>query len=294
MIRYRKAEFMNYNKALNFEFQPQYIIDKTNGQLEERDKIYCPDCKRITRHYFMKELNQEICCICFMREQEKELEKKVSKETFQNNNQRVTNINKGYLRKNSIVANDSYFEKNFDSFKTNNKSRLNNVKEPLRQLTRQILNGENMNVFLYSSESGTGKTHLGFSMLNAINENCFEWKDNNRQLKCLAVSFLTLADKISQSITEGENKQAYYLDLIKNADVLLLDDIGAEKASEFRTSLLFDILENRAETKTTIFTTNLDDKELLNKYGKRVFSRMSVNKKVIDFSGLDDYRMNKI
>ena len=279
----------------DFDRNREYIEEKTNGQLIYRQCIYCDECKKPTEHFFLKSLNKEICSKCYMREQEKKLEKKVSKETFQNNNQRVTSINKGYLRNNSIIANDTYFKKNFDSFKTNNKSRLNNVKEPLRQLTRQILNGENMNVFLYSSESGTGKTHLGFSMLNAINENCFKWKDNNnRQLKCLAVSFLTLADKISQSISEGENKQAYYIELIKNADVLLLDDIGVEKTSDFRTNLLFDILENRAETKTTIFTTNLDDKELLNKYGKRVFSRMSVNKKVVDFSGLDDYRMNKI
>lgn len=278
----------------DFNMNREYIEEKTNGQLSYRECIYCDKCKRPTKHFFLKSLNEEICSNCHIREQEKELEKKVSKETFQNNNQRVASINKGYLRNNSIIANDTYFKKNFDSFKTNNKSKLNNVKEPLRQLTKQILNGKNLNVFLYSSESGTGKTHLGFSMLNAINENCFEWKDNNRQLKCLAVSFLTLADKISQSISEGENKQAYYLELIKNADVLLLDDIGVEKTSDFRTNLLFDILENRAETKTTIFTTNLDDKELLNKYGKRVFSRMSVNKKVIDFSGLDDYRMNKI
>lgn len=277
-----------------FNMNREYIEEKTNGQLSYRESIYCEKCKRATEHFFLKTLNREICSICYFREQEKELEKRVSKETFQNDNKRAVSMNKGYLRRNSIIANDNYLEKNFDSFKTKNKSKLNNVKEPLRQLTKQILNGENLNVFLYSSESGTGKTHLGFSMLNAINENCFEWKDNNRQLKCLAVSFLTLADKISQSITEGENKQAYYLELIKNADVLLLDDIGAEKTSEFRTSLLFDILENRAETKTTIFTTNLDDKELLNKYGKRVFSRMSVNKKVVDFSGLDDYRMNKI
>ena len=278
----------------DFNMNREYIKEKTNGQLIYRQCIYCDKCKKPTEHFFLKSLNKEICSKCYMREQEKELEKKVSKETFQNNNQRVASMNKGYLRNNSIIANDTYFKKNFDSFKTNNKSKLNNVKEPLRQLTKQILNGKNLNVFLYSSESGTGKTHLGFSMLNAINENCFEWKDNNRQLKCLAVSFLTLADKISQSISEGENKQAYYLELIKNADVLLLDDIGAEKTSDFRTSLLFDILENRAETKTTIFTTNFDDKELLNKYGNRVFSRMSVNKKVIDFSGIDDYRMNKI
>ena len=60
MIRYRKEEFMGYNPALNFEAQRQYIIDKTNGKLEYRDMIYCPDCKRITKHYFMKELNKEI------------------------------------------------------------------------------------------------------------------------------------------------------------------------------------------------------------------------------------------
>lgn len=278
----------------DFDRNREYIEEKTNGQLIYRQCIYCDECKKPTEHFFLKSLNEEICSKCYMREQEKELEKKVSKETFQNNNQRVASMNKGYLRNNSIIANDTYFKKNFDSFKTNNKSKLNNVKEPLRQLTKQILNGKNLNVFLYSSESGTGKTHLGFSMLNAINENCFEWKDNNRQLKCLAVSFLTLADKISQSISEGENKQAYYLELIKNADVLLLDDIGAEKTSDFRTSLLFDILESRAETKTTIITTNLNDNQLLNKYGQRVFSRMNFNKQVIDFSGLDDYRMNKI
>ncbi|OFT79507.1 hypothetical protein HMPREF3103_06000 [Granulicatella sp. HMSC30F09] len=284
---------MGYNQALNFEAQRQYIIDKTNGKLEYRDTIYCPDCKRNTKHYFMKELNKEICGFCYMKNKNEEQEKSITKEVNKDRIDRVEHINKSYLKKYSIISNTNYFDKTFYEFRTNNKPKLNEVKEPLRQLTKQILNGNHFTVVLYSNESGTGKTHLGFSMLNAINDNSSDWGDNNKQLKCLAVSFLTLADKISQSITEGENKQGYYLNLIKDADVVLLDDVGAEKTSDFRTSLLFDILESRAETKTTIITTNLNDNQLLNKYGQRVFSRMNFNKQVIDFSGLEDYRMNK-
>ena len=83
---------MRQNLALNFEAQRQYIIDKTNGKLEYRDTIYCPDCKRITKHYFMKELNQEICGFCYMKNKNEEQEKNATKEVNKGRVDRLEHI----------------------------------------------------------------------------------------------------------------------------------------------------------------------------------------------------------
>lgn len=89
---------MRQNLALNFEAQRQYIIDKTNGKLEYRDMIYCPDCKRITKHYFMKELNKEICGFCYMKNKNEEQEKSITKEVNKGRVDRLEHINKSYLK----------------------------------------------------------------------------------------------------------------------------------------------------------------------------------------------------
>ena len=66
-----------------------------------------------------------------------------------------------------------------------------------------------------------------------------------------------------------------------DCDLLVLDDLGAENSiSNVTANYLLNLLNER-EDKTTCFTSNLTPEHLREKYGDRVFSRMSHKKRAM-------------
>lgn len=65
------------------------------------------------------------------------------------------------------------------------------------------------------------------------------------------------------------------IDDLTSQQYIFLDDIGAEKQSEWSQEMLYLII-NRAYNynKTLFISTNLDDKEFIAKYGDRIFDRI--------------------
>lgn len=65
------------------------------------------------------------------------------------------------------------------------------------------------------------------------------------------------------------------IDNLTDQQYIFLDDIGAEKQSEWSQEMLYLII-NRAYNynKTLFISTNLDEKEFENKYGDRIFDRI--------------------
>jgi DNA replication protein DnaC len=58
-------------------------------------------------------------------------------------------------------------------------------------------------------------------------------------------------------------------------DLLILDDIGAEKVTDWVEETIFNIIAGRYRKEFPIFyTSNLQPKELLDKLGKRSYDRM--------------------
>ncbi|EOL81497.1 hypothetical protein UM7_02566 [Enterococcus faecalis EnGen0303] len=89
---------------------------------------------------------------------------------------------------------------------------------------------------------------------------------------------------------------------IKSADLVVLDDLGAElgvkqiddrnKSTNFNNDTLNRIVEAR-QNKATIFTTNLTGKEMSQAYGERILSRIMSNSQgfVMKIEGTSDKRV---
>lgn len=78
---------------------------------------------------------------------------------------------------------------------------------------------------------------------------------------------------------------------IKNADVVILDDFGSERGTEYSLDLADAFWRDR-ENKTVIVTTNLIGSDLTKRYGDRTLSRMKnygVNNG-ITFANIPDHR----
>ncbi len=65
-------------------------------------------------------------------------------------------------------------------------------------------------------------------------------------------------------------------DVLTGCDLLILDDVGTEFSSSFYTSALYNIINERMLAgKPTIISTNLNQKELTERYGEQIASRVT-------------------
>lgn len=137
---------------------------------------------------------------------------------------------------------------------------------------------------------GTGKTWLMSavmrkSVVTAIEkQRCYCWKDH------LFVSFPEVAMRIRASMnaktSETEETIVNRYGMVEN---LFLDDIGAEKSSEYMQSILFLLIEmrNTGRNKRTVITSNLSLNMIAQQHGERVASRITEMCEAVKLSGSD-------
>ena len=64
-------------------------------------------------------------------------------------------------------------------------------------------------------------------------------------------------------------------DMMTDCDLLILDDLGAEFSSPFTVSCLYNLINTRMlEGRPTIISTNLNQSELMDRYGEQITSRV--------------------
>ncbi len=121
-------------------------------------------------------------------------------------------------------------------------------------------------LYFYSAMTGSGKTRLMASLGNAI------VKTKNVNVRFITAS--NLFDKIKGTFNGEDDEYGKMMDEIKNIDVLLLDDIGAEMPTDWTSSIFCSILNERlTQKKMTIFTSNYSINKL--PYDNRIISRIN-------------------
>jgi DNA replication protein DnaC len=163
------------------------------------------------------------------------------------------------------------------------------------------LNGFKMNIvdhvksgqgmLIYSEQTGNGKTTWATKIMNEY----FKQIALGNGLKCRGVFvnttqlFLDLKDTFD---VEDEEVEEMHQNLF-NADLVIWDDIGISKLSEWEHGQLYRYLNYRnANNKSNIFTTNVLLDELSKNVGKRLVSRIyeSSNGFILELHGTD-YRL---
>jgi len=124
---------------------------------------------------------------------------------------------------------------------------------------------------------GTGKTHLAVATLKYIG---FHQRKSFGILRCSQIY-----EKTGTIESETYTKM----------DVLVIDDIGREGGSEARSSsriaFISEVIEARMrKRKKTVFTTNLNSKELRERYGAHIVDRMMENSTVAKRMEFESYR----
>ncbi len=136
---------------------------------------------------------------------------------------------------------------------------------------------------------GVGKTHLAVSILKGLTE---------RGFTCLFYEFGTLLKEIQDSYNPNTHaSELSVLAPVLNAEVLVLDELGASKPTDWVRDTMAHVINSRYnDKKLTIFTTNyLDarqserDEVLEDRIGTRLRSRLYEMCRSVEIYG-DDYR----
>ena len=113
---------------------------------------------------------------------------------------------------------------------------------------------------------GCGKTHLAASIVHR----CAEFG-----IAGVFVVVPELLARIRTSYRTGDGKAEAVIETAKNAQLLILDDLGAEKASEWVREQIYMLVNFRYEHELpVVITTNNGGKELEAELGRRTLSRL--------------------
>ena len=142
---------------------------------------------------------------------------------------------------------------------------------------------------LLSGSVGVGKTHLAVSILKGLTE---------RGFTCLFYEFGSLLKEIQNSYnSHTKTSELGVLSPVFNSEVLVLDELGASKPTDWVRDTMAHIINTRYnDRKLTIFTSNYSDdrkndreETLEDRIGVRLRSRLFEMCKTISISG-EDYR----
>jgi DNA replication protein DnaC len=121
---------------------------------------------------------------------------------------------------------------------------------------------------LLTGTCGSGKTHLAVSVLREL------YIAGHRNLLYRNVPELLFA--IRASFNGGEQSERAIVDECTNAEYLILDDMGAEKSTEYSIGVLYMIINHRlSHNKPTVITSNLSLAQIDSKLDARIASRLS-------------------
>jgi DNA replication protein DnaC len=158
--------------------------------------------------------------------------------------------------------------KSFESYKTER----NPKRKFVLQAAEAFVSSFNFNAgpprgLLMEGAVGCGKTHIAVAILRGVIQKGYTG---------LYYNMVDLLSDIRSTYGDAtEASESDLLDEVNAPDLLVLDDLGAEKTSEWVNDRLYLIVNRRYESgKPVVVTTNLSLDELIRKVGERTVSRL--------------------
>ncbi len=143
---------------------------------------------------------------------------------------------------------------------------------------------ERGNILIYG-ESGLGKTFLSNCIAKAV-------LDKGHSVLYLSAAEL-LDTVVGGYIMQNKSELETLYNYVYNCELLIIDDLGTEFTNNFVLTQLFEIINKRdLSGKSTLISTNLNMKNLRDRYTERVLSRIVANYTVFNIYG-DNIRYQK-
>ena len=190
-----------------------------------------------------------------------------------------------------LLEQENFEHFNFNYYSSNYKDRLSgqNSRELATRAYQECMNfirdfdTEHGNLLLFGN-TGIGKTFLSHCIAKEVMDSLH------------SVLYLTASeffDALLEKALNRNDESCLLYEQIHLCDLLIIDDLGTERNTDFVVSQLFVCLNDRIlNRKSTIISTNLTLEEIKTNYTERTFSRISNHYKILRLAG-DDIRIQK-
>ena len=241
ILQKNSAERDTLKKLIEMLMEKRHQLLAENGLTE---KIYepqwdCPACQ--DRGY----IEPGVLCSCYQKERMDDL----------------------FLRSGMSEAMRRFTFDNYETRYYENPDDMDRKVQWCRQFVNQIQQGVSNQCLFLTGGVGRGKTHLSVAIANAVLEN------GNTVIYRRAADLFEL---IRQYRYE-ENRQKFeeMLEQLRTCDLLVIDDLGAERTTEFVIEQLVILLEERNyRSKPWIISSNLSINEIISAYNDRTADRI--------------------
>lgn len=240
------------------DIQP-YFPDGGKRNVKDGDYIaedglwHCGKChgalqKRISSPF----LNGTVWCICQCEAQE--LEEQEKRREYEEEMKRI--------RKASLMA-DKYAHADFSKYfvRKENEKAFRIAKKYVDDF--QKMKQGNVGIIFYGTV-GTGKSFTAACIANSLLE---------KRVPVIMTSFV----KILQDIRNVED-EAQYIAALNNCSLLIIDDLGAERDTDYALEKVYNVIDSRVRVnKPIILTTNLSFNEMMETQDiryKRIYDRI--------------------
>lgn len=265
------------------------------GQVDMSDEICDKHEIQVNGQIIKKQIklvrlgDKYICPLCANEERTKKLEQETSEQLKQMNRKYRTFYDR------SVIVDSGLLEASFGNYEVHEAEEVAN-KDRAQKAFMQYRDGNIFNTW-FTGSPGVGKSHLAMAILRNLNE------AGEKNRSCVFVSVDEMLMRIRETFNNPESiyTESYFIDLLTNADYVVLDDLGAEtgatgtdkKATDFTMRILYGIANGR-RGKSTIITTNLSNHELSNMYDPKLVSRLIGDVYLINFKETKDKRINEL
>ncbi len=140
-------------------------------------------------------------------------------------------------------------------------------------------------LYLWGKNCGNGKTTWSSKLLMTYFNKIWAYS----QLKCRGV-YLYVPTFLNALKTQFLNNTSLldYINNIKNADLVIFDDLGIGQLTSSDKNNLLDVIDFRLNShKSTVFTSNLSYDQLIELFGDRLASRIYHSSTIIELRGSD-------
>lgn len=154
----------------------------------------------------------------------------------------------------------------------------------LEEIWKNVINGKGL--YLHSVGTGNGKTTWACKMVNAYFRKIVF--TSSLEYEGFYINTPTFLEELRASYDEKSAEFSKKMYMVMNCKLLVIDDIGSEKPSDWVTERLYTIINNRITNGlATIYTSNVSLESLETALGHRIASRIKGSSDCIKFIGID-------